>query len=244
MDLARRTWGAGSRSALLVHGLSSSGEGWWRVGPGLADLGFRVVAPDLRGHGDSERADRFRLSDYATDLLEIEPGWDLVIGHSLGGAAAIEALAERPQWARRLVLLDPALWIASDAEVEADWTASFRRPLTRDAIMEDHPTWHPEDARIKARALETTDVTVVTQTLADNRPWNVVPQLMRTSVPVLVIGADPALGALVPRSLGESLSSLASNLRFEWVPHGSHSMHRDEFDATWKLIEEWLDDET
>jgi pimeloyl-ACP methyl ester carboxylesterase len=36
---------------LLLHGVTSSSLGWWRVGSGLAAAGFRVFAPDMPGHG-------------------------------------------------------------------------------------------------------------------------------------------------------------------------------------------------
>ena len=38
LDLSIRSWGSGPKQALLLHGISSNAEGWWRVGPALAEL--------------------------------------------------------------------------------------------------------------------------------------------------------------------------------------------------------------
>src|SRR6266545_3685036 len=48
-------WDGGDRVALLVHGITADSGSWWRVGPELADRGYHVYAPHLRGHGRSRR---------------------------------------------------------------------------------------------------------------------------------------------------------------------------------------------
>ena len=106
--LPAQHWGdpAAARRALLVHGLTSDGGTWWRVGEALASAGWFVTAVDLRGNGAAPIAQHYSFADYASDL----PGrdWDVVVGHSLGGAVATLAALE-PGFTRRLVLLDPAL---------------------------------------------------------------------------------------------------------------------------------------
>ena len=73
--------------ALLIHGLSSNSSTWWRIRAALEADGWEVTAPDLRGHGTSAPAASYRLTDYAADLPT--GPWDLIIGHSLGGAIAV-----------------------------------------------------------------------------------------------------------------------------------------------------------
>lgn len=240
MHLTRQSWDGGPGKALLVHGLSSSAAGWWRFAPALASLGYEVTAPDLRGHGATGPADSYRLADYATDLVDIQGSWDLVVGHSLGGAAAAIAAEEHPQWTQRMIMLDPAVWLPSDPETEAELATPFRSPLTVEAVMEANPTWHPNDARFKAEALRQTSAEVVTATLRENLPWNLIPLLTQLSIPTLIVGADPARDAYVPRALGEGLAALSSSIEYRWVRYASHSLHRDEFDATWEIVSEWL----
>ena len=106
MRRAVRRWGRGSRTAALVHGYSDDAQTWWRTGPALAHLGFTVLAPDLRGHGHSERCDSYLLEDFAADLVDSLPvGLDLAVGHSLGGVAL--GLAAGRLQARRTLFVDP-----------------------------------------------------------------------------------------------------------------------------------------
>lgn len=108
-QLAIREWGDGDRVAVLIHGLSARAELWTAVAVPLADLGYRVVAPDLRGHGRSPRGS-YSVHEWVSDILDVVPTEpDLAIGHSLGGVLLLEALpAVRP---RRAVYVDPP-WIA------------------------------------------------------------------------------------------------------------------------------------
>lgn len=70
--MASRTWGEEGRPlAVLVHGVTDSSRAWWRVGPWFAEDGWRVGAPDLRGHGKSPRIRGGEsLEDLAGDLSE------------------------------------------------------------------------------------------------------------------------------------------------------------------------------
>jgi pimeloyl-ACP methyl ester carboxylesterase len=94
---------------LLVHGVAGSRHIWDAVIPQLAER-FRVVAPDLAGHGESEkpRGD-YSLGAYATslrDLLEVL-GYPraTVVGHSLGGGIAMQFAYQFPDRCERLVLV-------------------------------------------------------------------------------------------------------------------------------------------
>jgi pimeloyl-ACP methyl ester carboxylesterase len=107
MVLPRLSWGfpEARRRVLLVHGLGSTGANMWRFGVALADDGWFATAVDLRGHGAAQRAIDYTIAAYAADLAATRSGggaWDLVIGHSLGGAAATSAAAADPGWTRRL----------------------------------------------------------------------------------------------------------------------------------------------
>jgi pimeloyl-ACP methyl ester carboxylesterase len=95
---------------LLIHGITSSSENWRRVLPSLAGS-FTVIAPDLIGHGQSDkpRGD-YSLGAHAScmrDLL-IALGHDraTVVGHSLGGGIAMQLFYQFPERCERLVLVD------------------------------------------------------------------------------------------------------------------------------------------
>ncbi|EPH42623.1 hypothetical protein STRAU_4303 [Streptomyces aurantiacus JA 4570] len=113
--LTADVWGeAASPPLVLLHGGGQTRHAWDRTGPRLAALGWRVVAPDLRGHGTSAwSADGvYDLGLFADDVraLVAELGErPVLIGASLGGLSSLLAAGEAPGAAvRALVLVDVA----------------------------------------------------------------------------------------------------------------------------------------
>ncbi len=104
-------WGEGSpRHLMLLHGLGSQAHAWDQFAKDACDS-FRVVAPDLRGHGESGHAnDGYALDRFAADVKALArhlnlPSFDLV-GHSLGALIAIQFAAGNPHMVNHLVLVD------------------------------------------------------------------------------------------------------------------------------------------
>jgi pimeloyl-ACP methyl ester carboxylesterase len=234
-----RTVGDGERRMLLVHGILSNAGGWWRLGPDLASAGYEVTAPDLRAHGDSPPVDDYRLDAYRDDILALGSGWDVVLGHSLGGLVAVAcALADR-SWTRALVLEDPVL-VLIDPEEAARWLLEdFRGPLDIETVAANHPQWAPGDVAAKVEALRRAGPEVVTMTLAAICPIDVRPWLAELEVPTLIIGADPAVGALVSAADGEAAAGLPG-VDYVMIPGGEHSIHRNRYEAFRSELMGWL----
>ncbi|HEX3432604.1 MAG TPA: alpha/beta fold hydrolase [Solirubrobacteraceae bacterium] len=102
---------AGSGPVLvLIHGITSSSATWERVMPYLARH-FTVIAPDLVGHGESDkpRGD-YSLGSHASSVrdLMLVLGHERasVVGHSLGGGIAMQFAYQFPERCERLVLVD------------------------------------------------------------------------------------------------------------------------------------------
>ncbi len=114
--LAVRQWRARGAEAhpavVLLHGTGGTSRTWTGVAETLA--ADRIVcAVDLRGHGDSDRSDRYSIGAMADDVSVLLPNLadkpvDLV-GHSLGGLVALRVAARHPHLLRRLVLEDVGL---------------------------------------------------------------------------------------------------------------------------------------
>ncbi|WP_375488274.1 alpha/beta fold hydrolase [uncultured Mycobacterium sp.] len=94
---------------LLIHGMAGSSATWRSVLPQLSKR-FRVIAPDLLGHGESAkpRGD-YSLGAFAVwlrDFLdELGVSHATVIGHSLGGGVAMQFVYQHPDYVKRLILI-------------------------------------------------------------------------------------------------------------------------------------------
>lgn len=110
--LAAAEWGdPDARPALLLHGAGQTRHSWRNTGAALAAAGWHPIALDLRGHGDSERsaAGHYRLDDFAADVIAVGralPTPPVLVGASLGGLAALVAVARSGDPVPALVLVD------------------------------------------------------------------------------------------------------------------------------------------
>ena len=103
---------AAKNTLLLIHGNFASWR-WWQ--PLLQHLParYRAYAPELRGCGDSSRPDSgYTIEQLAADIYEFTQALNLpavhVVGHSLGGAVAMQFALNYPQKVRTLTLVAPA----------------------------------------------------------------------------------------------------------------------------------------
>ncbi len=244
---AARVWGSpADPPLLLVHGITASSRGWWRVGPALAaGLGRHVVAVDQAGHGRTgswTRHHRFR--DNAADLVAFATAAGLarpglrVVGHSWGAmsAAGLPAAGLRPEVA---VLLDPpAVPLAVIAAMLDD-------PIERhyDDIAEAmialgslHPTWPYGDVVAKAEALTQFDATAAVAVLTGNGDWDGgladLADPAAAGVAFRVVRGEPAAGGLVPAAAATLLAARLDPEHVLTVAGGSHSPMRNRPEAT------------
>jgi pimeloyl-ACP methyl ester carboxylesterase len=102
-----RSWDGEGRPLVLLHGLLDSSEGWDRI---AARTDRNCVAIDLPGFGGSHLPPRARMDAYADAVAAAMAAMRIeradVVGHSLGGAVAVE-LAERTELVASLALLAP-----------------------------------------------------------------------------------------------------------------------------------------
>lgn len=124
VTLAALSAGSGGEPLLLVHGFTGCKEDFADELELLAELGYHAVAPDLRGHGDSEQPadeEAYSLHRFAADMFAAadDLGWadfDL-LGHSMGGMAAQLMVLEHPERIRRLVLMDTHHGVLDDLDL-------------------------------------------------------------------------------------------------------------------------------
>jgi len=231
-------WGTrGSPDLLLVHGWTGLGETWTAVAEALADR-YHIVAPDLRGHGRSDKpATDYLLRDFARDIVQLVERAGLrrpaYVGHSWGGNIGTMLAAEYPDAISCAFLEDPVYWKMIDA---------FVTSLPRGLARLDRPEAEIR-AEAQARGLDAaaTDAEVyrhhhfsrdaLTRLLTDNRDWafRCEDALRRIAVPTLVLVGDiaaPGLGGYMqPEELAYYRTIASPHTNFRLWPDVGHLMH-------------------
>jgi lipase len=116
MLLHLHEWGDRDAPPLVcLHGISAHGRRYRRLAEERLATRFRVLAPDLRGHGRSGWEPPWDIATHLADVLETvdaagveRADW---VGHSFGGRLVLELCAQQPERVERAVLLDPAIQI-------------------------------------------------------------------------------------------------------------------------------------
>jgi len=271
--LAERHWGADGEAdqdqgqgraarplAVLVHGIGSSSRTWWRVGPALAERGWRVVAVDLRGHGLTTALHRrngqdppnapIEFADLAADVVETigRRPIDLLVGHSLGALVAMALVEAEPDLARLVVLEDPPCqeavdWPVMAAELERDATRARTEPDALRAELMAPPNNLPEgDADARVESLSQVDLERALAELLRETVFDVVAMATAVRVPALLFLGKEDLGSLL---LGPARAGAATSLPRGWteVLECGHSVHREAFDSYMRRLDAWLERE-
>ncbi|MFV0133058.1 alpha/beta fold hydrolase [Streptomyces sp. HMX87] len=222
--------GTGDRTALLIHGGMADHRTWHAVEDHLVGLGYRVIAPDLRGHGRSPRGE-YRPDALADDLVENLPaGADLAVGHSLGGLAlSLAASRLRPA---RAVYSDPGFLLGN---VPAGAHEAMRRMVataTAESVREMNPRWSDADVAAELAGFALFDPEFFTGLAGfepDYLPASpVVPSLVQLADPSLCLTADDAA----------RLKEYGFEVRT--VPGAGHCIHRDDLPGFLASLDGWI----
>ena len=95
---------------MIIHGLYGSGRNWGVIAKRLSDK-FFVITIDLRNHGESPWFSSHNYHDMADDLVEVVTSLNIkpnIIGHSMGGKAAMVLALKNPDLVERLLIADIA----------------------------------------------------------------------------------------------------------------------------------------
>src|SRR5690606_12222855 len=154
-------FGGNGRPTVAIHGIASSGWTWAEVAAGLSSA--RVVAPDLRGHADTQWSptDSYASDDAAADVAALASALHLgevdVIGHSWGGLIAVALAARGDVSIRRLVIVD----------IAPSSTAKPEEVAPRQVEFDD---WHSALESERKRSPRATDAAIETLTDRTYRP--------------------------------------------------------------------------
>lgn len=111
IQLSYLEWNQGKEPLLLLHGLADHALVWSSLGDYLAE-DYYIVAPDMRGHGETSKPEQgYTFADAIADLeaLMAHVGWSSahVIGHSWTGKLALIWARQNPERLRSMILVDP-----------------------------------------------------------------------------------------------------------------------------------------
>src|SRR5918911_811318 len=137
MLLRLHEWGARHAPPVVcLHGVTGHGRRFRRLAEERLERSFRVLAPDLRGHGFSEWEPPWTIATHAADVLDTvaaagveRAAW---LGHSFGGRLILELAALAPERLERAVLLDPAIDLLP--HVGFDLAEDHRRERVFDSV--------------------------------------------------------------------------------------------------------------
>jgi pimeloyl-ACP methyl ester carboxylesterase len=136
-------WDGGGRTTLLcLHGFLDLSWGFAPIAPALAAAGYHVVAPDLRGHGDTEwigAGGYYHFMDYLPDVADLAGASSrdslVVVGHSMGASIAALFAGVFPDLPRAVVAMEGMrLPEQPDEDLPrraADWIHGVRRARQR-----------------------------------------------------------------------------------------------------------------
>jgi pimeloyl-ACP methyl ester carboxylesterase len=240
-----------AQTLVIAHGLYGSGRNWGVIARRLADR-RNVIAVDMRNHGDSPRAATQSYPDMAADLAEVVgtfgPPVDL-LGHSMGGKAAMQLALTRPDLIRRLIVADiaPVAYTHDQTRhVDAMASLDLARLTSRAEADAALATAGVEDAALRAFFLQSLDLR------ATPPRWKLNLSVLKAEMPKIVgwPGTEgrfegPALfltGAeshYVRPEHREPIRALFPKARFAKIPGAGHWLHAEkprEFEETVRVF--------
>lgn len=234
--------GHGAARLLLIHGNMASHRWWLPFMDKLADT-FTMLAPDLRGYGDSPGGyDHITLADHAADIKQVVAAQHfapfILLGHSLGGAVATEYALRYGDDVRGLVLVDTAplggmanpdyerlrVMLADKNILALALKATAARPLDEKYLTTLLPdAWHAIPAVIpNTRALENLDFAA---------------RVGAFTQPVLVVHGEKDI--VVPPEAAAETARAFPHSRLELLPGVGHEVPLEDTDNLARLVREF-----
>jgi lipase len=242
---------------VCVHGVNAHGRRFRKLAEERLAGRFRVLAPDLRGHGGSEWEPPWTIATHVHDLLETldDAGVHAAqwVGHSYGGRLVLELAALAPNRVERAALLDPAIQVLphvafdfaereradrayDDPERPIEERLAVDASTPREYLEEEnreHLVRHP-DGKFRFRYCQAAVVCMYAE-LATPPPS---PETLR--VPTLLL-YSPEFGLVRTSQREEYERSLGDLLDLVEVP-GGHIVYWDSYDEMATAVDGFLQD--
>ena len=262
-------WGGDGPLMVALHGLASSAHWYQRLAHRLKD-GYRIVAPDQRGHGQTTQAPsgydwQTLASDIAGLMDHLGEATAVVLGHSWGGHIASNVAARFPERVSHLVMIDGGFQngrLLPDASWEVFRTRFGPRDVsgTRQDFLERLRTqladcWgddlehtvlsmvYEDDQGQIQDILRPDNHAQVLRTMWDEPPSEVLPRVL---CPTLIVPAGPlperanSEFSRMREKMVEAAAQETSNCRVHWIPDTIHDIGYHKPDDLAQAIRDFL----
>lgn len=234
---------------LIAHGLYGSARNWGVISKRLSDS-RQVVAADMRNHGSSPWFETHSYPDMAEDLAalleELEGPFD-VLGHSMGGKAAMVLALTRPDLVNRLIVADIAPVTYSHSQIryiEAMKSVDLSRIESRSDV----------NAQLEGKVDNPALISFFTQSIdIKEKQWRLNLETLGAEMPkimsfpdisghydgkvMFLTGAD---SDYVTRQHRPKIKALFPKAQFVKIPDAGHWLHADRPRAFEAAIRTWL----
>jgi len=219
-----------AQAIVLVHGYAGCAETWeHQINYFALQRGFRVIAPDLRGHGQSDAPfTRYTMDELVEDLISIAdtlrlPEKFILVGHSFGGSVCVEFANAHPNRLEKLVLIATAgeYPLPRAAALLSRVPVAFFRPF-----WEYRPRWNAE-------------VHVMKRMMLNNlRKWQGWSMLRNISTPTLILTGQR--DNYFPRHVFEDVGKMVPHAEVYDVGSAKHKVQLERHQAVNRAIERFI----
>lgn len=224
-------WPEGAeRTILFLHGYAGVLESWEFQINAFASNNYRVIAPDLRGHGQSDAPySRYTMDEMVADLYAIYqtlalPPKFILVAHSFGGSIAVEYAHAHPETLEKLVL------IATAGEYPLPGVVKWLLKLPLNWLR---PFW-------KYRTRFDAELHVVKNMMANNMQyWQGWEMMSTITTPTLVITGER--DNYFPRYVFEDVGTTIPNAEVMDVGSAKHKVQLERHQAVTRAIERFTD---
>ncbi|MFP3882590.1 MAG: alpha/beta fold hydrolase [Actinomycetota bacterium] len=250
-------------AVLMIHGFPDSARLWRNQVPALADAGYRVLAPDLRGYGRSDKPadiEDYHITKLAADMLAVLDAVEVdraqVVGHDWGAAVAWYLAIAHPDRVRSLTALSvghpTSFREAGNRQLEKSWymllfqfegvaeewlSGKDWQGLRR--WMGSHPEVENWIADLSRPGALTAALNTYRANMGPERLIKPPPSLPPVRVPVMGVWSSRDGALLEPQMLGSS-EYVEAEWRYERIDDVSHWIPLDAPEQLNGLLLDWL----
>jgi len=242
--------GGNKPAFVLAHGFTDYGLCWAAVAQAL-ERDYDLIMPDARGHGGSSAPESgYGYTTLAEDLcafcdaLGLEQ--PLLMGHSMGAATVAQLAAARSDLPGAIILEDPpwreTMPVGGGARRgQADGLVKqivAQNAMSAEALIgaqrEHYPTWSDLEMVHWAESKRLVSPNAAQIITAKTAPWQ--ETVSAITCPLLLLRADPDLGAIVTDATAEEARGLWRNGQDVRIDGAGHCIHREQFGAVMRAV--------